>query len=101
MANVQTGSFPVFRSCKTTTDERLIREFILQCKLGHISTTYFQNKFGVDVRERFATPLNEIKAMGYLNDSGEHLTFTRNGLLRVDWLLHETVLKYLASESGA
>lgn len=101
MAHVQSGSFPVFRSCKTTIDERLIREFILQCKLGHISTTYFQNKFGVDVRERFATPLNEIKAMGYLNDSGEHLTFTRNGLLRVDWLLHETVLKYLASESGA
>ena len=36
----------------------MIRELILQMKLGHVHTPYFERKFGVDIQERFAAPLN-------------------------------------------
>ena len=53
-----------------------------------------------DVRERFAAQLGEIGALGYLSDVGDHIEFSREGLLRVDWLLHEVFLKSLDSNGG-
>ena len=40
---------PIYRALTPTADERLIREFVLQLKLGHVSRDYFKKKFGVDV----------------------------------------------------
>jgi oxygen-independent coproporphyrinogen-3 oxidase len=37
----------------TTEEERMIREFILQMKLGRVSQQYFRDKFRVSVIERF------------------------------------------------
>jgi oxygen-independent coproporphyrinogen III oxidase len=54
---VQAGKLPVYRALTPNADERLIREFILQLKLGRTECDYFQQKFGVDVRQRFAQPL--------------------------------------------
>src|SRR5213082_1560654 len=54
---VQRGELPIWRALTPTDDERLIREFILQLKLGHVSRAYFQKKFGAELCERFAAPL--------------------------------------------
>ena len=51
-------------------DERLIREFILQLKLGRTSCDYFQKKFGVDVRQRFAQPLQTLAGLGFWRGRG-------------------------------
>ncbi|MDA1044781.1 MAG: coproporphyrinogen-III oxidase family protein [Verrucomicrobia bacterium] len=101
MAAIQSGTFPIFRSCETNESQRLIREFILQCKLGHISTHYFRDKFKVDIRERFKIPLAEIERLGYLQHIDERIVFNREGLLRIDWLLQEIFLKSLSAEAGA
>src|SRR5258708_2108694 len=42
---VQEGTLPVWRALTPTDEERLIREFILQLKLGRVSRSYFQKKF--------------------------------------------------------
>src|SRR5712664_4749124 len=48
VTRVQAGELPIYRALTPTADERYIREFILQLKLGHVSRAYFEKKFGAD-----------------------------------------------------
>jgi oxygen-independent coproporphyrinogen III oxidase len=89
---VNAGQFPVFRALTPTEDERLIREFVLQLKLGRSSIRYFNEKFSADVLKRFATPLQTLKDWGFLTIEGDSLILNRDGLLQVDRLLHEFFL---------
>src|SRR5690606_40692494 len=50
-AALDSGRMPVKRALKTTEEERMIREFILQMKLGRVKASYFRDKFGVDRSE--------------------------------------------------
>jgi oxygen-independent coproporphyrinogen-3 oxidase len=86
---VTAGTWPVQRALTPADDERYIREFILQLKLGSVSAGYFTRKFGEDPRVRFAGPLRAIEDSGYLRADGDRIGITREGLLQVDRLLHE------------
>ena len=45
------NSTPVIRrALMTTEEERFIREFILQWKLGKVNREYFEKKFEVDLK---------------------------------------------------
>jgi oxygen-independent coproporphyrinogen-3 oxidase len=89
---MQSGRLPIYRALTPTDDERLIREFVLQLKLGRVSCDYFQKKFGVDIRVRFAAPMQTLKDWGFLSVEGEAVILNREGLLQVDRLLHEFFL---------
>jgi coproporphyrinogen III oxidase-like Fe-S oxidoreductase len=89
---VNAGKLPVYRALTPTDDERLIREFILQLKLGSVSADYFAKKFGADPRERFAKPLQTIRDLGFAQIDGDRISVNRDGLLQVDRLLHEFFL---------
>ena len=54
---IQEGRIPLNRAYRPTDEERLIRELVLQLKLGSIRPAYFRDKYGVDVRERFTRPV--------------------------------------------
>src|SRR5678815_697971 len=86
---VNRGEFPVYRALTPTDEERLIREFVLQLKLGRTSLDYFNRKFSTDVLKRFATPLQTLKDWGFLTIEGDSIVLNREGLLQVDRLLHE------------
>ncbi|MBI3849806.1 MAG: coproporphyrinogen III oxidase family protein [Verrucomicrobia bacterium] len=92
VAQIQQGKLPIYRALTPNDDERLIREFILQLKLGHLSLAYFRNKFGVDPQQRFAGPLRRLKDWGFLSIEGDLVLLNREGLLQVDRLLHEFFL---------
>jgi oxygen-independent coproporphyrinogen-3 oxidase len=89
---VNAGEFPVFRALTPTDDERLIREFVLQLKLGIVQASYFNQKFSTDVLARFAVPLQTLKDWGFLFVDGDAIILNREGLLQVDRLLHEFFL---------
>ena len=89
---VSAGRLPVYRALTPNEDERLIREFILQLKLGAVSRAYFQNKFGADVTQRFAEPMQRLKDWGFLTVDGDGVRLNRPALLQVDRLLHEFFL---------
>ena len=89
---IERGEFPVYRALTPNADERLIREFILQLKLGRVSCDYFRKKFGVDPRQRFEKPLQTITDWGFGRVEGDTVTLNRDGLLQVDRLLHEFFL---------
>jgi oxygen-independent coproporphyrinogen-3 oxidase len=91
-ARLRQGELPIFRALTTTEEERVIRELILQMKLGQVRQRYFQDKFGIDVRQRFATPLGKLQDQGFLTSDQDTLRLNRDGLLQVDKLLHEFFL---------
>jgi len=86
------GMLPIHRALTPTGEERMIRELILQMKLGHVHRAYFQSKFGVDIQQRFEGPLNRLQDQGFLALDGNSLRLNRDGLLQVDRLLHEFFL---------
>lgn len=86
------GALPIYRALTPTYEERMIRELILQMKLGRVQVPHFKTKFGVDIQERFAAPLAKLQDEGWLTQSGKTLQLSRGGLLQVDRLLHEFFL---------
>ncbi len=93
LAALNSGEMPVKRAFRTSPDERMIREFILQMKLGRVALDYFVTKFGVNIEHRFAPQLAQLAAEGLLISSPSELRLTRDGLLCVDTLLHEFFLQ--------
>jgi oxygen-independent coproporphyrinogen-3 oxidase len=93
---IERGEHAIFRAYVTDPDERLIREFILQLKLGAVHPSHYQGKFGVDVRQRFSPQLAWLAAEGFLVEGGpaDEIRLTRDGLLQVDRLLHEFFLPH-------
>jgi oxygen-independent coproporphyrinogen III oxidase len=92
VSRVQQDELPIWRALTPSEDQRLIREFILQLKLGHVSRSYFKNKFGAELTERFAEPIQRLKDWGFLRLEGDQLLLNREGLLQVDRLLPEFYL---------
>ncbi len=86
------GERPVYRAMVTEPQERLVREFILQFKLGYVDRGYFDRKFGVDVTGAFAEPLDRLREWGFLKSENGRIQLTRDGLLQIDRLLHEFFL---------
>ncbi|MGH9719184.1 MAG: coproporphyrinogen-III oxidase family protein [Bryobacteraceae bacterium] len=92
ISTLQQGSLPLYRALTPTPEERMIREMILQMKLGYVRGDYFRDKFGVDIQRRFAEPLSKIRELGFLVPDPNGPRLNREGLLRVDRLLHEFFL---------
>jgi len=92
LAKLSQGTLPIYRALTPTREERMIRELILQMKLGRVHRAYFQGKFGVDIEQRFAQPLSELRDRGFLALDENSLRLNRDGLLQVDRLLHEFFL---------
>ncbi len=90
MDAIERGELPLKRSLQITAEEAFIREFILQMKLGHVSRSYFKEKFGEDLDTRYAVQLSQMEARGLLEDSGnpDEIILTRDALLLVDMLVH-------------
>lgn len=83
---------PIYRAYRMTEDERFLREFLLQLKLGRVSARGFIEKFGIDPRERFAERFAAWDKQGFGGVRGEEIHLTRLGLLQVDFLLHQLFL---------
>ncbi len=89
---LRAGKLPIYRALTPTPEERMIRELILQMKLGRVQTPYFENKFGVNIQERFAAPLGRLREQGWLKIEDQNVRLSREGLLQVDKLLHDFFL---------
>ena len=75
-----------------SAEERLIREFVLQLKLGRVAYDYFRKKFGVDPGHRFAQALGRLKEWGMVILGADEVVVQRHGLLQIDRLLQEFFL---------
>lgn len=85
---VEAANLPINRALVTTDEERFLREFILQMKIGHVRPSYFQDKFKVNLSECFVEQLEDLKKSGLISETDDLLTLSRDGLLQIDKLLH-------------
>lgn len=81
------GRLPWGRAYSLSEDERLVRELVLQLKLGGCSLRELQEKFGVDPRQRFAEPFARLARSDLARIEDDAIRLTRAGLLRADELL--------------
>ena len=87
MDGLKQGQLPVTRAFLPTEQERLVREMVLQLKLGRIETGYFKQKFGVDIQDVYGDAYGRLESDGMLTRENGSIVLTRSGLLRVDQLL--------------
>lgn len=92
LAAVNQGTLPIHRAMKITAEESMIRQLVLQLKLGRVSVDYFRRRFGVDLRARFAEVFNKYAAAGFLKIEGDWIILDRDTLLQVDTMLPEFFL---------
>jgi len=87
-ARIREGALPLSRAYKPDHEERLIRELVLQLKLGCVRPPYFSDKYGVDILRHFEAPFNSLVEAGYVAEANDEIvSLTRAGLLRIDALL--------------
>ena len=87
-ASIRGGALPLSRAYRPDSEERLIRELVLQLKLGRVRPAYFADKHGVDILRRFERQFASLRADGFLAEAtDQQVALTRAGLLRVDALL--------------
>src|SRR5262249_6700987 len=85
---IDRGTLPLSRAYRPSPDERLIRELVLQLKLGSIAPSYFRGKDRVNIVGRFSVCVSSLWSDGVLaRADDERIELTRDGLLRVDVLL--------------
>jgi len=89
---VAAGKAPLFRAHVLTSGERLIRELILQMKLGEVDLDRLGARHGQDPRPRFKDTLAAHARQGWLTYDGHKVTLTADGLSRVDRLLRDYFL---------
>ncbi len=87
ISTVRAGLLPVQRSYELTQEEAMIREFILQLKLGRVNFDDFAAKFSVDLRQQFKAQLEALGQQNLIKADGQGIAVTSDGLLTVDdWL---------------
>ncbi len=86
-SSIECGELPVKRAFQLSVRDRLVREFVLQLKLGGVRAEPFRERFDVEIGELFEETLHDLAAEGWLTHSADGGRLTREGLLRVDRLL--------------
>ncbi len=81
------NELPIARALPVAKRQLLIRELILQMKLGRVSLAQFRDKFGEDVATLYADVLSKLRDEGYLEFDADEIRLTRDGLLVADGLL--------------
>ena len=91
-STAEKGDSLIRRALFTTEEERFIREFILQWKLGSVFPAYFQKKFGIDIESRYEVILKDWQNRQIITKKRNAWELSREALLRVDSLLHQFFL---------
>ncbi len=81
------GDLPIYRGYPSTMHQQLVREMILQMKLGELHASPFTEKFGVYIFDLFAEGYTALEHEGMLTRENGSVRLTDEGLLQVDGCL--------------
>lgn len=87
VGKLDNNEIPLNRAFPVKPDQLLIREMILQMKTGRLDSDYFENKFGVNVLERFQEDFSSLADQGFVTTDDGQIKVTKKGMLQVDRLL--------------
>jgi oxygen-independent coproporphyrinogen-3 oxidase len=81
------GDLPVYRACVPTKRQKLIREMILQLKLGYIDIAPFIEKFGQNITEVWKDEFDDLVQRGLATITKDRIALSEEAVLQVDGLL--------------
>ena len=84
---VEAGELPLDRAYRLDHADRLVREVVLQLKLGRLDRGELRERFGVDVLDCFLDCLEPLLQAGWLTVDGNEIRLTPLGVPRVDHLI--------------
>ena len=84
---LQGGELPLYRAMPVTDRQLLLREMMLQLKTGRLDSSYFADRFGVDIMAEFREQFSALAEDGFLIIRRDAIELTRPGLLQVDRML--------------
>ena len=87
LGRIEAGDLPLGRGYVPTEHQSLIREMVLLLKRGFLDRSYFVDKFGVDIVDRWSDVWRGYQEEGLASVDEDQVRVTREGLLRVDSLL--------------
>lgn len=87
IAKLQEKKLPIHRAYELNVEEQMVREFILQLKLGSVDADYFQSKFSVNPIKQFANIIEPLEKQGWIESHPHGLSTTPEGLLHVDHMI--------------
>jgi oxygen-independent coproporphyrinogen-3 oxidase len=85
---VESGRLPIARGLVPTRRDLLLREVVLGLKRGALDTRRLAAKYGIDPLTEWAKQWDSLAAEGVLAAVVPEPALTRDGLLKVDALLH-------------
>jgi len=89
---IDAGRLPLWRGYAMSGEERLVRELVLQLKLGRVELTPLRRRWSIDPQRRFSASLAALSSQGLLNVEDDAIVLTREGLLQADDLLESFYL---------
>ncbi len=89
LQGLEGDQLPLWRALQLTPKQKLIREMILLLKTGAIDTSYFREKFDIDVWHEFQPVYEQLSHQQMLKRQNGTIALTRSGLQQVDHLLPE------------
>jgi oxygen-independent coproporphyrinogen-3 oxidase len=89
---VEAGCLPVDRAYTLSSEEQMIRQFVLQLKLGRVWADHFVRHFQQNPLSLFEPSLRLLAARGMLEFDDECLVMTHKGLAHVDRIIPEFYL---------
>lgn len=84
LSSLEAGKLPLHRALPLQMEEKLIRELVLQLKTGHVKKDYFQNKFSVNITDRFRNEIASLTREGFTQEHNGTLELTPAGYLQID-----------------
>lgn len=87
MESVAAGRLPLARAHVLDAHEQMVRQFVLQLKLGAVPRGEFRDRFGVDPLDEFRQGIDELVARGWMLVDHDAVRLSFAGLLRADHLL--------------
>ena len=84
---IEADLLPVHRTYELSREEALIRQLVLQLKLGRVSFDYFATEFSVELEALFKVQLETLKNQKFIKIENRSIVVETKGLLKVDeWL---------------
>jgi oxygen-independent coproporphyrinogen-3 oxidase len=87
IADLGIGALPIRRGHELSQQEAMIRQFVLQLKLGRVSMDYFVKEFGVALCESFHSQIRELSKQHRIKISDNEIILEREALIKIDALL--------------
>ena len=87
LTTIENGDLPLGRGYVPTSHQLLVREMVLLLKRGFLDFGYFQDKFGVNILDRWRDVWEGYVQEGLAEIGPDQIRLTREGLLRADSLL--------------